>query len=504
MPARFHIELEDGSHWTPVGRTPGHSHSTTSDVLTGHDFQDSLAPARCSLEWTHLNRGEAVLRLPTGHHRLFVSRGFEYEPLVRDFQIRSKGAARLECGLRRWVDMPAQGYFSGDVHQHFTRRGPEDNQLWHALARAEDLHLINTMVLKHGENEPRYQQYAYGSEGTARQGHYVIVPGQEFRDNELSGHMSMAGISEVVEPISTGPSLGLRDNYPPFAVAARRAQEQGAVVGWAHGAVSGSWGGSSGMESVVVEAALGLIDFMEVVQFMSFLGEPFWYRLLGCGIPLSGVGGTDFPFGIWLAPWYPSFGQERTYVQVGTDFSAASWFEGIRRGNLFATNGPMIWSDVEGRPSGSTLNLSKKSYVRVRVRAESIYPLSVLQVVVNGKVVKAVVADSQQPKEIRLDEWLFVSESSWIAFRVFGTVKADTFGGTRSWPLIAHSGIWSALIGGKPVRIVPELEQMLYYLRRFRSYVSQKGIFDTAERRSVFLRNIEEALSIYTQRLNNP
>lgn len=334
LPARFHLELEDGRHWTPTRRPLGHGHGTSlSDVLTGEDFHPMLAPARCALLWTHLSRGEAVLELPAGRHRLYLSRGFEYRPLDLEITLSPGKKRTVEAALERWIDMPAQGFYSGDIHQHFSRRSPEDNHLWQALAEAEDLHVSNTMVLKHGEPEHRYPQYAYGRPGTHQQGHYVIVPGEEFRDNDLGGHVTLAGIQQVVEPVSTGPRLGLRENFPPFSVACRQAREQGAVVGWAHGGVSGDWGGARGMESVAVEAALGLIDVLEVVQFMSFLGETFWYRLLGSGLRLPGVGGTDFPFGIWLAPWYPSFGQERTFVRVKGLFARKAGLRESAAGN---------------------------------------------------------------------------------------------------------------------------------------------------------------------------
>ena len=134
------------------------------------------------------------------------------------------------------------------------------------------------------------------------------------------------------------------------------------------------------MESVAVEAALELIDFIEVVQFMTFFGETFWYRLLGSGLKVAGVGGTDFPFGIWLAPWYPSFGQERTYVKVDGKFGAQTWFDGIRRGEVFASNGPMLWFKVEGQASGATLHLSRNKKVRVEATARCSYPLEVMEV----------------------------------------------------------------------------------------------------------------------------
>jgi hypothetical protein len=331
----------------------------------------------------------------------------------------------------------------------------------------------------------------------------VIVPGEEFRDNDMSGHVTMSGIQQIIEPVSTGKALGLRENYPPFAVACREARRQGAIVGWAHGAVSGSWGGCKGMESVAVEAALGLIDFMEVVQFMTFFGQTFWYRLLGSGLQVAGVGGTDFPFGIWLAPWYPSFGQERTYVKVNGDFGVNTWFDGVRRGEVFASNGPMLWFKAEGQSSGATLHLDVSRKVRLEATARCAYPLEAMEILINGRVVEEVDPGTPSRDLIQINREISINESSWIAVRVRGTVEKETFGGARNWPLFAHSGPVFALVAGQPVRIEPDLQFLLDYTQRFREFVVKNGVFDNPEHRQVFLDNIDEAVTIYRQRLQH-
>ena len=508
VPARLHVELPDGSHWTPVGYASGHVHDEGSEaeILTGHNFGPMLAPAKCSLDWTCLSSGEAYLELPSGRSRLFISKGFEYLPLRVDAEVQSGRTVLIERGIKRWVNMPARGYFSGDIHQHFTRKGPQDDRLWETLARAEDLHVINTMVLRHGEPDLRYTQYAYGDKGVHQAGHHVIVPGEEFRDNDLSGHLTIAGNQEIIAPVSTGPQLGLQESYPPFAAACREARKMGAIVGWAHGGLAGvtekTLGDLTprGLESVSVEAVLGLIDFIEVVQFASFLGEPFWYRLLGSGVQLAGIGGTDFPFGIWLAPWYPTFGQERTYAAVEGQFTHRTWFDGIRRGRVFSTNGPMIWLHVEGVGCGDTIRFSRSRQVRISARAECAHPLDVLEILLNGTVV-ATARPERGQSTIKFTGRIALDRSSWISARARGRVAAQVFGGRRDWPLIAHAGIVYAYIGQKPIRILSDLRWLFDCTTRFRSVVKEKGVFSTEEHRTEFLRNIDEAILIYKERL---
>jgi hypothetical protein len=215
-------KLENGLPWTPLTRPVGHHHGdSVPALLTGHDFQPMIAPINTAVFSTHLSRGEVVLELPAGRHRLYVSRGFEYKPIRSEVTITYDRTTRHELALEQWVEMPAEGYFSGDIHQHFTRSFAEENPYWEALARAEDLHLINIMVLKHGEPTTRYSQYAYGRNGTHQKGHYVIVPGEEFRDNDMSGHVTMAGIEQVIEPVSTAKTANNCPNREPLEMTPR-------------------------------------------------------------------------------------------------------------------------------------------------------------------------------------------------------------------------------------------------------------------------------------------
>src|SRR5688572_3547961 len=107
MPARFHLQLESGLPWTPLARPAGNHHgNAVPSLLTGHDFQPMIAPHKTSVLSTHLSRGEAVLELPAGRHRLYVSRGFEYKPVQLDVSVSHDRTTRQELALEQWIDMP--------------------------------------------------------------------------------------------------------------------------------------------------------------------------------------------------------------------------------------------------------------------------------------------------------------------------------------------------------------------------------------------------------------
>lgn len=88
-----------------------------------------------------------------------------------------------------------------------------------------------------------------------------------------------------------------------------------------------------------------------------------------------------------------------------------------------------------------------------------------------------------------------------MAARVRGSVAAETFGGTRRWPLLAHSGPVYLWRRGKEVRVESDLRFLLDYTETFREFAARKGVFEGDEQRKVYLENIDEALALYRQRL---
>jgi hypothetical protein len=161
----------------------------------------------------------------------------------------------------------------------------------------------------------------------------------------------------------------------------------------------------------------------------------------------------------------------------------------------------MLWFKVEGQPSGATLQLDGSRKVRIEAIARCVYPLEVMEILINGGVVEEVYPATPSRELIRIDREFSIDQSSWIAVRVRGTVEKETFGGARSWPLFAHSGPVFALLAGQPVRIEPDLQFLLDYTHRFREFVVKNGVFDSSEHKRIFLANIDEAVTIYRQRL---
>ena len=463
VPCRLHIKLADGSCWTPQDEGDStYTESEAPDLLLPAHFDRYLNVCQgADIRSIHLTRGEAELDVPPGEVAVHVARGHEVVPIADRFELGSEPVTK-EYRLERLIDMPACGWYGGDLHTHVSRFGPSGDYVWLRLMEAEDLHVLNTLVYKHTGAVIQAPQYAMGRNSERCHAGRVLVSGEEFRDGNLYGHMILAGIEEVIEPISVGPMLASADDYPLFATACDQARRAGGIVGWAHG------GGVFNRlyESLPIEAALGKVDFVEVIQFNMFFGYHFWRQLLNCGIRLACTAGSDFPFcADILAPWYPNLGLDRTYAHVEGEFTCSKWLESIRGGKCFATNGPMIFLTVNGQPLGSEMHLDgSDGDVLVEARAVCNYGLDHLDILCNGGTVERVEGNGGQ-REIAFSGRMSLHESSWIAACARGEAAPDTYGGVHRWKLCAHTSPVYVLLDGKPIKVRCDLTSMADYVR---------------------------------------
>ena len=83
--------------------------------------------------------------LPRGDVIVDVARGFEYEPLRTKVAIEP-GQSELTLRIKRWTNMNAQRWFSGDSHVHFL-----SSQGALTEAQGEDLNVVNLLQSPVGE-----------------------------------------------------------------------------------------------------------------------------------------------------------------------------------------------------------------------------------------------------------------------------------------------------------------------------------------------------------------
>ncbi len=359
--------------------------------------------------------------VPEGDYTLIVGKGFEYTPEVRTIRVSSAAARTERVNLKRWVDMPARGWYSGDGHVHFERRTPEANRDLMLWTQAEDVHLAS--VMRMGDALQTYfEQYAYGRSGRHAAGAYALVPGQEDPRTIGMGHTLHMNIAAP---------LRKPDDYYLYDLVFEEMRRQGALTGYAHVYQPPAMGFLV-RQDMTLNVPAGRIDFVEISEFGE-MDMKLYYEFLNLGFPLTASAGSD-------VPWGHSIGTSRVYAHIGAHTGAAfapdAWFDAVKNGRTFITIGPMIELAVNGQLPGARISAKAGETVRITARAfgDRVLP-RYLEIVAQGDVVRAVTGGG---RELTLDFTMPVAGSTWIAARAAGAHTSPVYissGGKKFWKI---------------------------------------------------------------------
>lgn len=452
VPCRVHFRSPDGVPYQPHG----HHNHVNSNLDTWHkDVGGDLRLGQITYAYVD---GTCQGWQPRGEVIVDVSRGFEYRPLRAKVQIKP-GQRRLELRLKRWTNMNDQRWFSGDSHVHFLT--PEGA---HRESQAEDLNVVNLLQSQWGSLFTNTEDFI-GRPSVSRDGNNFVYVGQENRQHFL-GHMILWGLKQHIMPWCSD-GLGeaeiagtMETNLSDWA---DRAHAQGGFVINPHFNSPNAFGEYASL------IATGRMDAIELKNLSAQRYEDY-YGYLNCGYRLPLVSGTDK-----MSSAVPVGGQ-RVYVNIPEDeeFTYESWCRSAVAGRTFITGGPMISFTVDDMQIGDTVQLSSPGTVRVRARAESIFPIHSLQIVQAGKVV-ASTESRQGARRLELSENIRVDGHTWLAARAGGRGYYDNRidYGTGAHEIFAHTspiyvacgGDWRMFDQRVAGNILTSIEGSLAYIR---------------------------------------
>ena len=417
---------------TVVDRDSGEKISATASVNGGAQepeddpYQDySLrkagnelqGPSRFrALDYYFYTDGTFSVRVPPGICTVTVGRGYEYDPAERVFHLEKNEVTEATIALSRWIDMAKEGWYSGDTHLHFERTGSNDGTLL-TLTSARDIRYafslsMNTTGYALGhEFESWGQALGLGDRSTRRKGPYHLSSGQEYRVGSL-GHVTVALTKDYV-PASG--RTGDVNQGPSLAVIADQAHELSGFIGLNHG-------GYYRMEADAL-GLTGKTDFLELLQLGGYrgLGLDGWYDFLNLGYRWAIVGASDFPYSREL-------GGNLTYVYSEEEPTVREFMEAMVEGRSFATSGPMVFLEVNGRRPGEKIvfDRQQKAELDVSVRVLSpLYPVRFVDLIWNGRVLSRKF-DPNGRSRWEIFERLKVEESGWIAVRAHGNEGTES------------------------------------------------------------------------------
>lgn len=417
----IHFNFTDEGQTTPV--RVGLYHSNGKAVLANEqalpigfyseDRRDfylrSLIPPFQS--WPHENRhyfysdGNYTAQLADGDYQLVVSKGPEYFTKTYKFSVNARNPSEHQISIKRWSDLPAQGWYSGDVHIHIPRQ-EKDNLALSQVLSAEDLHLSNLLEMTN-LTSAHFKQYAYGDEGEYIFADAAITPGSEGPRTAQRGHTLALNIEQP---------LADKQHYFLYHRFLKAYQQQGGLTGYAHlgsKEFQASWG-------LALDAPFGLVDFVEIMQNGALRTE-FWYERLNLGERIAPAAGSDFPY-------FDQPGAVRSYVKVDNPFSPDKWFTGLQQGRTYITNGPQLSFVANKQPIGSHLQPDQyHSGLKIEARVQQnpdLDSVSSLELIYCGKVIKKIEVDHDRSYNLSLTSELDAVRSGWLAIRVRGRDSA--------------------------------------------------------------------------------
>jgi hypothetical protein len=338
------------------------------------------------------------------------------------------------------------------------------SQSAHLEAAGEDLNVTHLLASQWGRLFTSWEEFTGGLSPTSSDEHMVWVS-QENRQHVL-GHISLLGLKDMIAPMCTG---GANEDWIGGAVEALMAdwaeacKKQGGLVIMPHMPLPDFENAAN--------IVLGHADGAEMCWVWEgekiSSAEKGYYRWLNVGQKLPIVGGTDKMSNGRI------LGGSRTYAKLRDDeeFTFDNWCQAVKRGQTFASTGAVIDLKIEGREMGEEIHLpGNGGTVEVEAVAESVWPLTGLELICNGeKIAREVEKDGTN--QIKLKFKLKTERSCWVVARCWGSHYTD------AGPVMAHSSPIYIDVGKRCAFVPTEGNYLLTHMEGGIAWAEQIGVF---------------------------
>jgi TolB protein len=488
VPARVSVTAADGRSFAP------------DDAWRHAD--EALVGGEQRFEYGYFHAdGRASLSVPAGRVTVEAWRGPEYAVARAEVEATAGRTHPVRLALQRLADMPARGFWGGDLHVHMNYGGAYRNTPRHLAfqARAEGLHLAYNLVVNKEQRVPdiAYFRTTPDPVSTPR---FLLLHGQEFHTS-FWGHLGVLGLRDhyLLPDFAGYAATGMASLVPTNADVEDMAHAQGALVGYVHPFDDPPDPDAARQPltyALPVDVALGRADYLEVMGFSDHrITSGIWYRLLNCGFRIPAGAGTDaFPnFASLRGP----AGLLRTYAQAGPRLERGAFLRALKQGRTFVTNAPLLSLTVEGRAPGDELKLpAGRHRLKARVWMRSAVPLDHVEIVANGAVAAAVpLSPDRRSAEGTVD--VEVDRSGWLVLRAFA--DRPRLPVLDLYPFATTSPVYVE-VGGAPARSGEDAAFFVRWLDRVAAAAGAHGGWNTAGEREHALGQIGRAREEFVRR----
>ncbi len=492
VPARLSVTGPDGRGFAP-------------DAAWRH-ADDGFDRAERKFERTYFHAaGPAALSLPVGEYTVEATRGLEYGRVVRKVSVSAAGAA-IQLRLPRLLDLPARGWWSGDLHVHMDYGGAYRNDPAHlrTQAEAEDLHVVEDLIVNKEQRIPDVAIFRPGGRPDPVSTATTIIRHDEEYHTSYWGHSGHLGLTRnLILPNYAGyANTAAASLYPDNTAIFDLSHAQGGVSGYVHPyeELPDPAGAAALTHALPVDVALGKVDYVEVGGFSDHLATAgVWYRLLNAGFRIPAGAGTDAMAD--FASLHGPVGMNRVFVHSGPRLEYRAWLAALKAGHTFVSNGPLLAFTLNGREAGDEIALQAGVHqLTARVTLRSMVPVEKLEIVANGVVLARV---PLSPDSTRADAVipLPVTRSLWLTLRAWSSRASPAV--LDIYPFATTSPIY-VTVAGRPVRSAEDARWFVKWIERleagaavhagWNSEAEKKIVLDhLAQAKAVFLRRLEEA-----------
>lgn len=301
--------------------------------------------------------GRYDVALEAGDYLLEFTKGYEFSPVELNITVENRLRQRqTPVTLPRAINMPALGWYGGDLHQHSSYEEAQQD--------VSDILISNLAnglswgaLTDHNTIDGREEWIRAGRVAGGPADAFVAIPGLEVTTDR--GHILVLDANQLIDPTAAGTADIER------------------IIGEAR-----AEGATLQLNHPHLDKPMGFLDWQLHEQFDLLeiwngkAGPPVagtnersklsWYQLLDEGVFIPATGdsdnhdiggghvwsrGSDKKDDAWMSRGLFS-GDPRTYVHVTGAVTSDSILEALRAGRSFVTNGPLLQFSLAGAVPG--------------------------------------------------------------------------------------------------------------------------------------------------------
>lgn len=404
--------------------------------LAGPDDKPVRAPGLPFFNDHFVCAGTVPMDLPPGEYHYEIERGPEFKPVKGSFTAAANTPPKIAVSLERIVDLAKEGWFSGELHVH---RPPEDIEL---LMRAEDLHIAPVMTWWNKRNlwtdRKPPADLLVKFDGNR---FYHLMAGEDEREGGALLFFNMNEPLPIASAAREWPSpmtyLALARKQPGAWVDIEKPFWWDVPVWIASGQVDSIGLANNHMCRLKMYENEAWGRPRDERRLPAPRGNGFWtqeiyYHLLNCGVRVPPSAGSAS--GVLANP----VGYNRVWVQCGPDLTWEKWWDGLRAGRTFVSNGPLLRAKANGEWPGHVFSAKDGIEIELEAALDGNDTMPSIEIIKNGRV-EGVVASTELRKNNGKLGGLQFSESGWFLVRAI-TDNPKTFRFASTAPFYVEIG----------------------------------------------------------------